>query len=120
MRSDESWMINNEGDVILDKHINLTTPIQTISQRLQNKISLNYGEWFLHNQEGINWFGNGDIEGNIGRKLTELILDSQIQEYIKYDEDVSSILKYETVLQENGNYQINITIHTKSDEIIEI
>ena len=120
MKSNESWLTNDSGDVVIEKHITLTTPIQTISQRLQNKIALNYGEWFLHNQEGINWFGNGDIEGNIGRKLTELILDSQIQEYIKQDKDVSNILKYETNLQENGNYQINVTIYTKDNEIIEI
>ena len=120
MKSNESWLMDIDGDVKIKKHITLTTPEQTISQRLQNKISLNYGEWFLHNQEGINWFGNNDIEGNIGRKLTELILDSQIQEYIKYDKDVSNILKYETNLQENGNYQINTTIHTKDNEIIEL
>jgi hypothetical protein len=120
MKSNESWLMSDIGDIILKKHIILTTPVQTISQRLQNKIALNYGEWFLHNYEGVNWFGNDDIEGNIGRKLTELILDSQIQEYIKYDKDVSNILKYETILQENGNYQINITIHTKDNEIIEI
>lgn len=120
MKSNENWLMNETGDIQIEKHISLTTPTQTISQRLQNKIALNYGEWFLHNHEGINWFGNGEIEGNIGKKIGELILDSQIQEYIKYDKDVSSILEYETKFKENGNYQINITMHTKNNEIIKL
>ena len=120
MKSNENWILDNFGDIVINKNILLTNPLQTISQRLENKIALNYGEWFLHNLEGVNWFGNGDIEGNIGKKLTELILDSQIQEYINNDKDVSSILKYETKMQENGNYKINITIHTKDDEIIKL
>lgn len=120
MRSNENWLMNDSGDIEINKTIKLTTPKQTIAQRLQNKISLNYGEWFLHNQEGINWFGNGDIEGNIGKKLTELILDSQIQEYVKNDKDISSISKYETNFNEGGNYKINLTAITKNNEIIEI
>ena len=120
MRSNQSWLMSDSGDIELDKHIKLSAPKQTIAQRLQNKISLNYGEWFLHNQEGINWFGNGDVEGNIGKKLTELVLDSQIQEYVKNDKDISSIAKYETNFNETGNYKINLTMLTKDNEIIEI
>ena len=120
MKSNQSWSMNDLGDIEIEKHITLTKPSQTIAQRLQNKISLNYGEWFLHNQEGINWFGNGDIEGNIGKKLTELVLDSQIQEYVKNDKDISSIAKYETNFNETGNYKINLTMLTKDNEIIEI
>ena len=120
MKSNENWLMDNTGDIKIKKNIMLTTPKQTIAQRLQNKISLNYGEWFLHNQEGINWFGNGDIEGNIGKKLTELILDSQIQEYVKNDKDISSIAKYETNFNDGGNYKINLTAITKDNEIIEI
>ena len=120
MKSDENWLLDGSGDIILNKHIKLTTPRETITQRLKNKISLNYGEWFLHNQEGINWFGNGDMQGNIGRKLSELILDSQIQEYIKNDKDVSEILEYKTNFLESGNYDINISISTKNDQIIEL
>ena len=120
MNSKNSWLLGSDGDVIIKNHIKLTDENKTIAQRLQNKISLNYGEWFLHNQEGINWFGNGDIEGNIGKKLTELILDSQIQEYVKNDKDISSIAKYETNFNDGGNYKINLTAITKDNEIIEI
>ena len=120
MKSNENWLLDESGDIILNKHINLTDSKKTITQRLKNKISLNYGEWFLHNQEGINWFGNEEVQGNIGRKLSELILDSQIQEYIKNDKDVSEILEYKTNFLENGNYDINISISAKNDEIIEL
>lgn len=120
MRSNQNWLINSTGDIVIRKNISLTNSKQTITQRLYNKISLNYGEWFLHDYEGINWFGNKNLEGHIGKKLTELILDSQIQDTIKNDEDVDSILEYETSFNLNGNYQINLSILTKDNEIIKL
>ena len=120
MKSSESWLMDETGDIKINSHIKLTDSQKTIAQRLQNKISLNYGEWFLHNQEGVNWFGNGELEGAIGKKFMELILDSQIQEYVKNDKDVYKITRYETDFNDNSSYIINITAMTKNNEIIEI
>lgn len=120
MKSNENWLMNSTGDIVINKNILLTNSNQTISQRLYNKISLNYGEWFLHDYEGINWFGNKNLEGHIGKKLTELILDSQIQNTVKSDNDIDSILEYETNFDLNGNYQIDLSILTKDNEIIKL
>ena len=117
MKSNENWLINDSGDVVIEKHITLTTPIQTISQRLQNKISLNYGEWFLHNQEGIRWFSVNDLPGTFGRKLSQITLDSQIKEYIENDNDVEKIVKYKTNFNDKGDYIIEIGILNKNSEV---
>ena len=68
MKSNENWLMDNTGDIKIKKNIILTEPDKTIAQRLQNKISLNYKEWFLHESEGVNWFGTENLEGNIGKK----------------------------------------------------
>ena len=120
MNSKNSWLLDGSGDLIIEKHIELSNEKKTIAQRLQNKISLNSGEWFLHNKEGVNWFGNGEIDGNFGRKLTEMTLDAQIQEYIKGDKDVSEILDYKAKLDEKSNYKIEIKILTKDNEIMQL
>ncbi len=120
MNSKNSWLLDDSGDLVIGKHIELTDEKKTIAQRLQNKISLNYGEWFLHNKEGVNWFGNGNMAGNFGRKLTEMTLDAQIKEYIKDDKDISEILDYKATLDEKSNYKIEIKILTKSNDVMEL
>ena len=120
MKSNENWLMDNTGDIKIKKNIILTEPEETIAQRLQNKISLNYKEWFLHESEGVNWFGTENLEGNIGKKLTELVLDSQIKNYINSDKDVSKILDYTTDFSNNGNYNIKISIATNKNGIIKL
>ena len=120
MNSENSWLLGSDGDVIIKNHIKLTDENKTIAQRLQNKISLNSGEWFLHNKEGVNWFGNGEIDGNFGRKITEMTLDAQIKEYIKEDKDVSEILDYKATLDEKSNYKIEIKILTKDNNVLNL
>ncbi len=117
MNSKNSWLMNKTGDVVIDKGITLADYNTTVSQRVQNKIALNYGEWFLHNQEGIRWFSVNDLPGTFGRKLSQITLDSQIKEYIENDNDVEKIVKYKTKFNDKGDYIIEIGILNKNSEV---
>ena len=83
MDSKNSWLMDATGDVVIGKGITLADYDKTIAQRIQNKIALQYGEWFLHNQEGVRWFSVNDLPGVFGREVTEINLDTQIKEYIE-------------------------------------
>ena len=118
MNSKNSWLMDETGDVAIGKGIALADYDKTITQRIQNKIALQYGEWFLHNQEGIRWFSVNDSLGVFGRKVAEINLDTQIKEYIQNDKDVERITEYKTNFTDRGNYKIDIGILTKNSEEI--
>ena len=70
MKSTESWQTeyNEESktiDVVINKGIVLTTDIEKIRLRLQNKLTLFYEEWFLHENEGLNWLNTNAITGQL-------------------------------------------------------
>ena len=59
MKSVESWQTqkdnNKEIDVVMGKNIVLSSEIEKIRLRLENKLRLFFNEWFLHKNEGIYW-----------------------------------------------------------------
>ncbi len=117
-----SWKLK-ENDKLLDveigKNIELTDELEKIRQRLQNKLTLNFGEWFLHENEGLNWLNTNGNLGQIGTTLSRFNLEYQIKETITKDEDVEKILEFENVFEnKTGNYKFNIKILTKKGEIL--
>lgn len=118
MDSKNSWLLDESGDVVIGKGITLADYDKTIAQRIQNKIALQYGEWFLHNQEGVRWFSVNDLPGVFGRKVAEINLDTQIKEYVENDKDVERITEYKTNFTDKGDYKIDIGILTKNSEVI--
>ena len=117
-----SWKLK-ENDKLLDveigKNIELTDELEKIRQRLQNKLTLNFGEWFLHENGGLNWLNTNGNLGQIGTTLSRFNLEYQIKETITKDEDVEKILEFENVFEnKTGNYKFNIKILTKKGEIL--
>ena len=117
-----SWKLK-ENDKLLDveigKNIELTDELEKIRQRLQNKLTLNFGEWFLHENEGLNWLNTNGNLGQIGTTLSRFNLEYQIKETITKDEDVEKILEFENVFEnKTGNYKFNMKILTKKGEIL--
>ena len=57
MKSEQSWKTVEEDrmiDVSLKKNIDLSTALEKIRLRLENKLRLFANEWFLHENEGLN------------------------------------------------------------------
>lgn len=117
-----SWKLK-ENDKMLDveigKNIELTDELGKIKQRLQNKLTLNFGEWFLHENEGLSWLNTNSNLGQIGTTLSRFNIEYQIKDTIKKDEDVDKILKFENNFDnKNGVYKFEIKILTKQGQIL--
>ena len=73
MKSIESWQTekddNKEIDVVMGKNIVLSSEIEKIRLRLENKLRLFFNEWFLHKNEGIYWIKRNENNGQIGNLL---------------------------------------------------
>ena len=100
MKSIESWQTekddNKEIDVVMGKNIVLSSEIEKIRLRLENKLRLFFNEWFLHRNEGIYWIKRNENNGYIGNLLEKFNIETQVKETILADEDVAEITKFES------------------------
>lgn len=123
MESNQSWQtiekdkkidvyINNKGIVLSDK-------LEKIRLRLENKLRLFANEWFIHENEGLNWLKRNSSNGQIGNLLQQFNIESQIRKTIVNDEAVEEILEFESDFSNiSGEYNFNMKILLKSGEIL--
>ena len=125
MKSVESWKTekddNKEIDVVMGKNIVLSSEIEKIRLRLENKLRLFFNEWFLHKNEGIYWIKRNENNGQIGNLLEKFNIEAQIKETILADEDVAEIIKFERDFKNGtGNYNFDVEILLKSGKTLAI
>ena len=69
MESVESWLTekndDKEIDIAIGKNIILSSELEKIRLRLENKLRLFFNEWFLHKNEGIYWLKRNENNGQI-------------------------------------------------------
>lgn len=120
MKSNQSWKVVYEDkmiDVEMKEHIILSTELEKIRLRLENKLRLFFNEWFIHENEGMNWVKRVNNNGQIGNLLERFNIETQIKETIISDEDVEEILNFKSDFQySTGNYNFEVTILLKSGE----
>ena len=125
MKSVESWQTekddNKEIDVVMGKNIVLSSEIEKIRLRLENKLRLFFNEWFLHKNEGIYWIKRNENNGQIGNLLEKFNIEAQIKETILADEDVAEIIKFESDFKNGtGNYNFDVEIFLKNGKTLTI
>ena len=123
MKSNQSWQTtkndNNEIDVKIDKNLILSNELEKIRLRLENKLRLFFNEWFIHENEGLNWLRNTENVGQIGNMLQKFNIESQIRETILSDEAVSEIIEFESnFLNFKGTYNFKTKILLKNGDLI--
>ena len=125
MKSVESWQTqkddNKEIDVVMGKNIVLSSEIEKIRLRLENKLRLFFNEWFLHKNEGIYWIKRNENNGQIGNLLEKFNIETQVKETILADEDVAEIIKFESDFKNGtGNYNFDVEISLKNGKTLTI
>ena len=125
MKSVESWQTekdeNKEIDIVMGKNIVLSSEIEKIRLRLENKLRLFFNEWFLHKNEGIYWIKRNENNGQIGNLLEKFNIESQVKETILSDGDVAEITKFESEFKNgNGNYNLDVKILLKNGKTLAI
>ena len=125
MKSVESWQTekddNKEIDVVMGKNIVLSSEIEKIRLRLENKLRLFFNEWFLHKNEGIYWIKRNENNGQVGNLLEKFNIETQIKETILADEDVAEIIKFESDFKNGtGNYNFAVEILLKNGKTLTI
>ena len=123
MKSVESWQTqkdnNKEIDVVMGKNIVLSSEIEKIRLRLENKLRLFFNEWFLHKNEGIYWIKRNENNGQIGNLLEKFNIETQVKETILADEDVAEITKFESDFENrNGNYNFKVEMLLKNGKTL--
>lgn len=124
MKSTESWKTeyNEESktiDVVINKGIVLTTDIEKIRLRLQNKLTLFYEEWFLHENEGLNWLNTNAITGQIGRMLADFNIESQVKLTILSDNDVEDLQEFTSNFDnQSGKYTFDCKVKLKDGTVL--
>ena len=123
MESVESWLTekndDKEIDVAIGKNIILSSELEKIRLRLENKLRLFFNEWFLHKNEGIYWLKRNENNGQIGNLLEKFNIATQVKEMILADEDVAEITKFESNFENrNGNYNFKVEMLLKNGKTL--
>lgn len=123
MESVESWLTekndDKEIDVAIGKNIILSSELEKIRLRLENKLRLFFNEWFLHKNEGIYWLKRNENNGQIGNLLGKFNIEAQVKETILLDEDVAEITKFESNFENrNGNYNFKVEMLLKNGKTL--
>ena len=123
MESVESWLTekndDKEIDIAIGKNIILSSELEKIRLRLENKLRLFFNEWFLHKNEGIYWLKRNENNGQIGNLLEKFNIEVQIKETILLDEDVAEITKFESNFENrNGNYNFKVEMLLKNGKTL--
>ena len=123
MESVESWLTekndDKEIDVAIGKNIILSSELEKIRLRLENKLRLFFNEWFLHKNEGIYWLKRNENNGQIGNLLGKCNIEAQVKETILLDEDVAEITKFESNFENrNGNYNFKVEMLLKNGKTL--
>ena len=123
MESVESWLTekndDKEIDIAIGKNIILSSELEKIRLRLENKLRLFFNEWFLHKNEGIYWLKRNENNGQIGNLLEKFNIEAQIKETILLDEDVAEITKFESNFENrNGNYNFKVEMLLKNGKTL--
>jgi hypothetical protein len=123
MESVESWLTekndDKEIDVAIGKNIILSSELEKIRLRLENKLRLFFNEWFLHKNEGIYWLKRNENNGQIGNLLEKFNIEAQVKETILLDDDVAEITKFESNFENrNGNYNFKVEILLKNGKTL--
>ena len=123
MESVESWLTekndDKEIDVAIGKNIILSSELEKIRLRLENKLRLFFNEWFLHKNEGIYWLKRNENNGQIGNLLEKFNIEAQVKETILLDDDVAEITKFESNFENrNGNYNFKVKMLLKNGKTL--
>ena len=123
MESVESWLTekndDKEIDIAIGKNIILSSELEKIRLRLENKLRLFFNEWFLHKNEGIYWLKRNENNGQIGNLLEKFNIEAQVKETILLDDDVAEITKFESNFENrNGNYNFKVEILLKNGKTL--
>lgn len=122
MESKNSWQTVYDDrmiDVKIEKNIILSSKLEKIRLRLENKLRLFANEWFIHENDGINWIRRRNSEGQIGNLLERFNIESQIRGTILGDEAVEEIIEFESDFSNStGEYSFETSILLKTGEIL--
>ena len=122
MESKQSWRTVYQDrmiDVEIEKNIILSDELEKIRLRLENKLRLFANEWFIHENEGINWLRRREANGQIGNLIQRFNVETQIRETVLADEAVEEIIELKTDFDNaTGEYNFDIGILLKTGEIL--
>ena len=122
MESKNSWQTVYDDrmiDVKIEKNIILSSELEKIRLRLENKLRLFANEWFIHENEGVNWIRRRNSEGQIGNLLERFNIESQIRGTILGDEAVEEIIEFESNFSNaTGEYSFETSILLRTGEIL--
>lgn len=113
-------------DILLDEtthdavFVNGETPItssisDSLKQRLKIKLLTFKGEWFLNTNYGTPYF-----QQIFGKRRSKSSVDIIFRELIQEDNDVLSILKFNSSLSPQRTYSLSFTVKSISGETLEI
>ena len=113
-------------DILLDEDthdavfVNGSTPVtltisQGLKQRLKIKLLTFMGEWFLDTNYGTPYF-----QQIVGKNRSKGTLDIIFRQVIISDEDVVSILKFESELSTDRVYSLTFSVKGRDGTTIEI
>lgn len=113
-------------DILLDEtthdavFVNGETPVTNgvadgLKQRLKIKLLTFKGEWFLNTNYGTPYF-----QQIFGKRRSKSSVDIIFRELIQEDDDVLSILKFNSSLSPQRTYSLSFTVRSISGETIEI
>lgn len=116
------WRLDDKGDLILDNNIKTLSKLsEQVAQRLQLKLSIFNGEWFIHEEQGLDWLPNYEDIGQLGKKLRQFNLKEQIKAIIESEPYVDRILFLNLeMINGTGELKIDAQILLKNGEKMEL
>lgn len=113
-------------DILLDEathdaiFVNGETPVTngiagSLKQRLKIKLLTFKGEWFLNTNYGTPYF-----QQIFGKRRSKSSVDIIFRELIQDDNDVLSIVRFDSSLSAKRTYSLSFTVESVTGETIEI
>lgn len=100
---------DNQDLVFYDNDLQLTTTVaESLAQRLKVKLLTFYGEWFLDEDYGIDYFGS-----IFGKNRSKEAIDTIFQEAVLSEKDVTSIVYFKSHIENQGRiYKLSFSVTT--------
>lgn len=94
----KTWAIENGDVVFAGGRIKEISGAECLRQRLENKIKMFQGEWFLSPEAGIDW------PSILGQKSSAPLVYAQLRKTLLADEEVKDVVAID--MEEEGKHRI--------------
>lgn len=105
----QGFMLDDDGDVVINNNdIQLVENEELIRQKVRNVLSTNKGEWFLNEDEGINF------DNLLGKNNPEELVRAEIEQGIQQVDENFAITEFEMYADKNSRkLTVNFTATNK-------